>query len=70
MFEPHHVVEITDSDGKKAAVVICLKCGEVEFFFGPQPSGAWSVLEGPNTELARILSELVVSTPASGKSTG
>jgi hypothetical protein len=67
MFEPRHILQIAASNDK-VTVVICVKCGDVEFILGEDSIGTRSVLPPANAGLSRILNELRdASIKSSGK---
>jgi hypothetical protein len=61
IFEPHHVLELTSGD-HHALAVICLKCGDIQFFIDGKPIGTHSMPSGK--ELHRILKDLLPATAA------
>lgn len=57
LFEPHHVLEIRSSN-RSELVVICVKCGDVQFLANGKEEMLKSLLPAPNDSIARLLAKL------------
>jgi hypothetical protein len=57
IFEPHHVLQLTSS-AEVETIVICVKCGDVDFHFGDRVAGGKSVLPAANATVERQIKAL------------
>ena len=61
VFEPHHVLVLA-AQGKTVTLVICVECGDVQFFTGGTDAAALkSVRPEANARLARLLNALLTA---------
>ena len=59
IFEPHHVLVLA-ADGKTVTIVICVECGDIQFFTGGEEAAAMkSVRPEANGQLSKLLDSLI-----------